>query len=310
MKTAFLYAGQGSQKPGMGLDFYNAHPTFRDIFDSAQVSFDLKEVCFEDSENRLSDTRFVQPCMVAFAAGVTRLLFDAGAVPDYVAGLSLGEYSALCAAGVWDARDAIRIAERRGQAMHDAAVGIDCAMVAVLKLSREDLQQACDEASSCGVVEIANYNCPGQLVIAGEAAAVGIAAELAKAAGARCMPLKTSGPFHTSLLAPAAETLEQYFKTISFGEMQIPVLFNTFGDLMGQKCPISEILQKQVCSSVYMEDIIRRLSDLGVTKIVEIGPGAVLSGFVRKTVPEIQTCAINTCADFEAALSFIKEDTL
>lgn len=301
MKTAFLYAGQGSQRAGMGRDFYDAYPAFREVFDSAQVSFDLKEACFTDSEGKLSDTRFVQPCMVAFAAGVTRLLYDRGLRPDYAAGLSLGEYSALCAAGVFDARTAIKVAEFRGNAMFEAARGIDCAMIAVLKLERAQLQAICDEASALGVVEIANYNCPGQLVIAGETAAVNRAAEASKAQGARCMPLNTGGPFHTSLLGPASKTLEEYFKTISFGDMSFPVLFNCLGDFMGKGDTMPSLLQRQVCGGVYMEDIIRRLAGLGVERIIEIGPGKTLAGFVRKTAPEIKVCSIDSSADFEEA---------
>lgn len=308
MKTAFLYAGQGSQKAGMGADFYEAYPSFRNIIDNAKVSFDLKEVCFTDSEGHLADTRYVQPCMVAFAAGITALLAENGITPDYVAGLSLGEYSALQAAGVFDAQTAITVAERRGIAMYDAAQGIDNAMVAVIGFERQQVQKICSETSSEGVVEISNYNCPGQVVIGGEAKAVNIAAARAKELGARCMLLKTSGPFHTSLLSKAAETLEEYFKTVSFGQMQIPVLFNCLGDVMGDGDTIAGLLQRQVHKSVYMEDTIKRLQSLGVTKIIEIGPGKVISGFVRKTAPEIETCVVDKCEDLEKAVAFIKED--
>jgi len=307
MKTAFLYAGQGSQKAGMGADFYETYPSFRNIIDSARVSFDLKEVCFTDSENHLADTRYVQPCMVAFAAGITALLKERGIVPDYAAGLSLGEYSALQASGVFDAQTAITIAEKRGIAMYDAAQGIDNAMVAVIGFERQQVQAICGEASSEGIVEISNYNCPGQVVIGGEANAVNIAAAKAKELGARCMPLKTSGPFHTSLLNKAAETLEEYFKTITFGEMKIPVLFNCLGDVMGGEDTISNLLQRQVCTSVYMEDTIRQLQTLGVARIIEVGPGKVISGFVRKTAPEIETFVIDKCEDLEKAVAFIKE---
>ena len=307
MKLAFLYAGQGSQHVGMGRDLYEQYPVFRDIFDGAPVDFDLKKLCFEGPEEQLSDTRYTQPCMVAFAAGVTALLCQAGIQPAMAAGLSLGEYSALQAAGVFDARTAIELVAFRGKVMAEAVTGRPCGMAAVLHLDREKLQAACAAASDLGVAEIANYNCPGQLVIGGDAAAVEKAGELAKEAGARrVVPLKVSGPFHTSLLAPAGDALRARFCTESFGEMKIPVLFNCLGREMGENDTIPALLEKQVQSSVYMEDTIRRLEELGVDTIVEIGPGKALSGFVKKTAPSIKTYAVETCADVVALSAALK----
>ena len=161
--------------------------------------------------------------------------------------------------------------------------------------------------STEGVVEIANYNCPGQLVIGGQKAAVDAAAAKAKELGAkRCLPLKVSGPFHTSLLAPAGDALRERFKTEPFGEMQFPVLFNCLGHEMGEGDTVPALLERQVQSSVYMEDTIRRMAELGVEMIVEIGPGKVLSGFVKKTVPAIKTCAVETCADIDALCEALK----
>jgi [acyl-carrier-protein] S-malonyltransferase len=302
MKVGFLYAGQGSQAPGMGKDLYEAYPVFQKIYDDAPVDFDLKETCF--SGENLNETRYTQPCMVAFAAGLTQILADAGICPDMAAGLSLGEYSALCAADVWDAPTAIRLAAFRGKAMTEAAAGIDSAMMAILSLDREKLQEACDKASLLGVVQIANYNCPGQLVIAGEKAAVEQAAAYAKELGARrALPLKTSGPFHTKLLEPASRALHDYFQTISFGEMRFPVLFNCLGDVKGENDTIQSLLERQVMSSVYMEDTIRRMAELGVDTFVEIGPGKVLSGFVKKTVEGVRTFAVTTAEDVEALVA-------
>ena len=203
MKLAVLYAGQGAQHPGMGKEFYEASPAFRAAFDSAALDFDLHRVCFEDPDGVLGQTQYTQPCMVAFACGVTAVLAEKGVQPAYTAGLSLGEYSALEAAGVFTAKQAIELAAYRGKAMADAAKGIACGMTAVLNLDRETLAQCCEQASALGCVQICNYNCPGQLVIGGEKAAVEQAAALAKAAGARrCIPLNVSGPFHTRLMAP------------------------------------------------------------------------------------------------------------
>ena len=301
MKLGFLYAGQGSQHPGMGADLYDAHPAFRAVLDSAEVDFDLKEVCFTDSQGLINQTRYTQPCMVAFAAGLTAVLREKGIVPAAAAGLSLGEYSALHAAGVFDAATAIKLVAFRGKAMEEAAAGRESAMVAVLNLDRAPLQEACDAASDLGCVVICNYNCPGQLVIGGEKAAVEKAAALAKEKGARrCLPLKVSGPFHTPLMAPAGAALAEHFKTISFHEPQIPVIFNCLGDVKDDPLTIPELLVRQVQSSVFMEDSIRKMTTMGVDAIVEIGPGKALSGFVKKTVPGFPVTAVETAADVEA----------
>ena len=307
MSLAFLYAGQGSQHPGMGADLYEAHPAFRAVLDAAGVDFDLKTTMFTDPDGVLNLTEYTQPCMVAFAAGMTALLAERGIVPDYAAGLSLGEYSALQCAGVLTAPQAISLAAFRGKAMAAAAAGRPCGMTAVLGLDREKLQEACRQAAGAGVVEIANYNCPGQLVIGGEQAAVDKAAALAKELGAkRCLPLKVSGPFHTSLLAPAGDALREKFKETAFGAMRIPVLFNCLGREMGPEDTIPALLEKQVQTSVYMEDTIRRLAELGVDTIVEIGPGKALIGFVKKTAPAIKTYAVETCADLDALSAALK----
>ena len=192
MKLAVLYAGQGAQHPGMGREFYEDFPAFRAAFDSAALEFDLHRVCFEDPDGVLNQTEYTQPCMVAFACGVSAVLAEKGVQPSYVAGLSLGEYSALEAAGVFTAKQAIELAAYRGKAMADAAKGIDCGMTAVLNLDRDALTVCCEEASALGCVQICNYNCPGQLVIGGEKAAVDKAAELAKAAGAS--PSRSAAP--------------------------------------------------------------------------------------------------------------------
>lgn len=307
MSLAFLYAGQGSQHPGMGADLYEAHPAFRAVLDAAGVDFDLKTTMFTDPDGVLNLTEYTQPCMVAFAAGMTALLAERGIVPEYAAGLSLGEYSALQCAGVFTAPQAISLAAFRGKAMAAAAAGRPCGMTAVLGLDREKLQEACRQAAGAGVVEIANYNCPGQLVIGGEQAAVDKAAALAKELGAkRCLPLKVSGPFHTSLLAPAGDALREKFKETAFGAMRIPVLFNCLGREMGPEDTIPALLEKQVQTSVYMEDTIRRLAELGVDTIVEIGPGKALIGFVKKTAPSIKTYAVETCADLDALSAALK----
>ena len=311
MKLGFLYAGQGSQHPGMGADLYEAFPAFREVLDAAQaeVDFDLKRTCFEDPEGVLNQTRYTQPCMVAFAAGLTAVLRERGIVPAAAAGLSLGEYSALHAAGVFDARTAVRLVAFRGKAMEEAAKGHDSAMMAVLGLDREPLQAACEAAGDLGTVVIANYNCPGQLVLGGDRAAVEKAAALAKERGAkRCMPLKVSGPFHTPLMKPAGEALECYFRSVPFEAPGIPVLFNCLGREKEPGDAIPALLVRQVQSSVYMEDTIRRMAALNLDALVEIGPGKALSGFVKKTVPGFPVYAVETVQDVEALEQLVKEN--
>ena len=307
MKLAFVYAGQGSQHVGMGKDFYEEFPLFAQVFDHAPVDFDLKKLCFEGPEEQLSQTRYTQPCMAAFAVGVTDLLYQEGIRPQLAAGLSLGEYSALYAAGVFSRGTVISTVALRGRAMEEAAAGLDCSMTAVLGLDREKLQQACDGAAELGTVQICNYNCPGQLVIGGEKAAVDKAGELAKELGAkRCMPLKVSGPFHTRLMKPAGDVLAAHFKTIDFQPMALPVYFNCLGGPMDAGDNIPALLERQVQSSVYWEDTIRRMEAEGVDTVVEIGPGKALSGFFKKTAPGIRTCHIDTAADFHSVVSALK----
>ena len=188
-------------------------PAFRAVLDSAPVDFDLKQPCFDGPEDRLNDTRYTQPCMVAFAAGVTALLEGGGHRPRLYRRPQPGEYSALHCAGVLDAPPPSPLVAFRGQAMADAVKDRPCGMAAVLNLDRDALKQVCEEASDAGVVECTNFNCPGQIVISGDAAAVDRAGELAKAAGAkRVLPLKVSGPFHTSLMAPAGDALREKFR--------------------------------------------------------------------------------------------------
>ena len=311
MKLAILYAGQGAQHAGMGKDLYESEPLFRTALDAADASvdFDLKQLCFEGPDETLSQTQFTQPCMVAFAAGLTAVLKDKGIEPAAVAGLSLGEYSALCCAGVFDAATAVSLAAFRGKAMEQAVTGRPCGMAAILGLDREALGAACAQAAQTtgGVVEIANYNCPGQMAIAGDQAAVDAACEAAKDAGAkRCVPLKVSGPFHTSLMAPAGDALREKFKEVSFGEMSCPVYFNCLGGPKTDSDTIPALLEKQVQSSVYMEDIIRRMAEDGVDAFLEVGPGKTLAGLVKKTVKGAAVRSVETAEDLAAALEWLK----
>lgn len=310
MKLAFVYAGQGSQHAGMGKDLYEQYPAFRAVLDEAPVEFDLKGLCFEGPEEKLSQTRYTQPCMVAFAVGVTKLLRESGIEPEMVAGLSLGEYSALYAAGVFSEKDVISLAAFRGKAMEEAVGGRACGMVAVMGMEREPLRAVCLEAAQGEVVEITNLNCPGQIVISGDAAAVERASALAQARGARrCVPLKVSGPFHTSLMKPAGDALAARFGSVEFGALTIPVVFNATGRPMAAGETIPALLERQVQSSVHFEDSVRYMEAAGIDTVLEIGPGKVLSGFVRKTSKAMRTFAVEDVASLEAAVQELKGET-
>ena len=306
-KIGFVYAGQGSQVVGMGKSFYDNYQVAKDVFDQIDLDIDVKKLCFEGPIEELSKTSNTQPCMVAVAVVATKLLKENGINPDYVAGLSLGEYSALNAAGVLDDQTAINLVRFRGQAMGEAAAGIESKMIAIIGLDRDLLNEAVNEASELGVVSIANYNCPGQLVIGGEAKAVTKASELALEKGARrAIPLNTSGPFHTKLLEAASVKLKERFETVTFNEMKVPVIFNSTAKELAEDTTVAKMLEKEVMSSGYFEDSIRYMIANGVDTIIEIGPGKVLSGFVRKIDRKIKTYQVEDQASLEKTLAGLK----
>ena len=287
MKLAILYAGQGSQHPGMGKDLYEAYPAFRAAFDAAALDFDLHSVCFEDPDGVLNQTEYTQPCMVAFAAGVTAVLQENGVKADDLAGLSLGEYSALQAAGVFTAKQAVELAAYRGKAMADAAKGIDCGMTAVMNLDRDALAKCCEEASALGVVQICNYNCPGQLVISGAVEAVDAACEKAKAAGARrALRLPVGGAFHSPLMEPAKQELEKAINEAPFQAPVCPVYQNVDAKPYTDPAQIKANLIAQLTAPVRWTYIVKNMLADGVTEFTELGPGTVLQGLIKKVNPE------------------------
>ena len=297
LKTAFLYAGQGSQKTGMGKDFYEKYDSFRAAFDSADLDFDIHEICFDNPDNKLIQTEYTQPCMVAFACGVTEVLKEKGINPDYVCGLSLGEYSALYCAGVMDAKTTIETVAYRGKVMAESSRGIETGMEAVIGLDKYKVKKCCEDvaARTRKIISVCNLNCPGQVVIGGEKSAVDEACRLCKESGAkRCLPLQVSGPFHTAYMKLAGDKLGEYLKSIDMKLMQVPVLFNYIGGEMLPGENIKDLLVKQIQNPVLMEDCIRYLFDNDVQRFVEIGPGTALTGFVKKTAKDIGI------ADFEA----------
>ena len=313
MKLGFLYAGQGSQKVGMGKDLYEAYPAFREVLDNAAPGFDLKTVSFEGPAEVLNETKYTQPCMVAFAVGMTKVLKNLGIEPVCAAGLSLGEYSALYATGVFTEQQVIPLVQFRGNAMQTAVSGRECKMIAVLGLDKETIFAGCEkvkaELEAAGksiIAEPANFNCPGQITVSGDAEAVDMAAEVLKEMGAkRCLPVKVSGPFHTSLMKPAGDALAERFQSENFGDMKFPVIFNCIGREKKEDETIPALLEQQVQKSVYFDDSIRAMVELGVDAFVEIGPGKTLSKFVQKTTPDIPVYGVETVEDIEKLLEII-----
>ena len=306
-KTAFMFPGQGSQCVGMGADFYEACPKARAVYDMASelIGIDMKRLCFEENEH-LDQTEFTQIALLTTGMAMEQSIRACGLTPDVTAGLSLGEYNAIVSAGGMEMADAMKVVRRRGILMEEAVPAGEGAMAAVLGMEAAKIEEILSGISGA---YIANYNCPGQLVIGGEKAAVEKAAELAKAAGARrCIPLKVSGPFHTRPMHPAGDALAKRFASEHFGEMETPVLFNCLGREKADSDSIPALLEKQVQSSVYMEDTLRRLGELGVTDILEVGPGKALSGFVKKTLgADVHCTAVETAEELEAFLTSWKE---
>lgn len=313
MKTVFLYAGQGSQKAGMGKDMYEAFPEYREVIDSLELSFDLKHMMHEEAKEILSQTQYTQPCMAAFAAGVTKVLKGKGIVPEGACGLSLGEYGALYAAGVFNAEDYVKITEFRGSAMARAAKGKEYSMSAVLGMEAGIIEEACEACQDMGFVKLVNYNCPGQYVICGEESAVTVVEAYLKDKGAkRCVRLNVSGPFHTKYMKPAAEELREYLNKTDFKEPQIPVALNATGDFYAPGEDLKALLEEQIQKSVYFESDIMRFLEAGAEEFVEIGPGSTLSGFVRKIAKsagkEVSVVSIDTAEDLKKFIAGKEEE--
>jgi [acyl-carrier-protein] S-malonyltransferase len=282
---AFLFPGQGSQKVGMGRALAEAHPVCRATFEEADDALGqaLSRLCFEGPEEQLVLTENTQPAILAVSIAMYRLLRERGLSPDVVAGHSLGEYSAHVAAGTLSFADALRTVKRRGRYMQDAVPFGAGAMSAVLGLDAGLVEQACREASQGEVVSPANLNAPGQVVIAGEVGAVSRAGERAKALGAkRVIPLPVSAPFHCALMAPAEERLAPELRAMRVSDPRVPVVANVDATFKRGAAAAIEALVRQVSRPVLWEASIRNLASAGVRTYVEVGPGTVLSGMVKK----------------------------
>ena len=296
----------------MGKALYEKHPIAKQHFDLANkiLGFDITEIMFNGTDEELKQTKVTQPAVFLHSV-ISALCLGQDFNPEMAAGHSLGELSALTATRCLSFEDGLKLVAARAIAMQKACEAAPGTMAAIIALADDVVEKICREVSEeTGETVIpANYNCPGQLVIGGEKAAVDKAAALAKEAGARrCIPLKVSGPFHTRLMAPAGDALAKRFASESFGEMQVPVLFNCLGREKAEQDSIPALLVKQVQSSVYMEDTLHRLGELGVDHILEVGPGSALAGFVKKTLPGVVCASVETPEQLNAALTAWKEE--
>jgi len=299
-KIAFVFPGQGAQAVGMGKDAYDASAAAKDIFDRADAAlgFALSKTIFGGPEDELRQTALTQPALLTTSVALLEIYKAQGVKPDFVAGHSLGEYSALVAAGVLGFEDAVRLVRSRGLFMEQAVPGGQGAMAAVLGAEREPLAALCrDITASVGLVELANVNCPGQIVVSGTAAGVAAVGERGKEAGAkRVVPLEVSGPFHSSLMQPAADRLAGELAKAEFRDAEVPVVANVNALPVTSGAEIRELLVRQVVSPVLWEETVRWLIGQGVGTFVEIGSGTVLAGLIRKIDKSVQIVSVNTAA--------------
>lgn len=297
-KLVFMFPGQGSQYVGMGKEFYDKIPVCKEVFDLAGEAsgLDVAKLCFEENE-QIHITEYTQIAMLTAEAAIFAALKEKGYVPDVTAGLSLGEYGALIASGVMEMKDAFAVIRKRGIYMQNA-YPTGGAMSAVLGMDYEIIEEVCENTE--GTVSVANYNCPGQIVITGEKAAVDAAGAALKERGAkRIVPLKVSGPFHSPMLKGAGAQLGEALKNVKIAEQFIPYVANVTADYVTKAEEVKPLLEKQVAASVRWQQSIERLIADGADTFVEIGPGKTLSGFMRKINRNVTVYNIDKMEDFE-----------
>ena len=298
-KVAFMFPGQGAQYVGMAKEFYDNNEKSKAIFETASkaVGLDIESLCFEENTD-INITEYTQIAMLTAEIAMMQAVLDLGIKPDVTGGLSLGEYAALVASGVMDFEDCAKVVRKRGIYMQDEVPAGQGAMAAVIAMDADKILEVCNQVD--GVVGIANYNCPGQIAISGEKAAVEKASELLKEAGAkRCIPLNVSGPFHSPMLAGAGEKLAKELEQVEIHDIAIPYVTNVTGDFVTDKNDVKELLATQVSNSVKWIQCVEAMLRDGVDTFVEIGPGKTLSSFVKKINKEVTIVNVDKYADLE-----------
>ncbi|MEJ5251846.1 MAG: ACP S-malonyltransferase [Chthonomonadetes bacterium] len=307
---ALVFPGQGSQTPGMGKSVAEEFGSARCVYEEADeiLGYRLSALCFEGSEEELRQTVHAQPALFVTSIAIWHVLRElVDPKPVCVAGHSVGEYAALVAAGVLDWQDGLKLVQARARAMQEAAERTPGTMAAVLGLDADAVEAACKEASSAGVVVVANLNCPGQIVISGQSEAVAKAGELCKAKGAkRVIPLRVSGAFHSPLMQDAAERFREALQAVTFHPPKVPVVANRTADVLPEDTDFVALMTEQLLNPVRWEESVRRMWDLGARLFVELGPGDVLSGLVRRTVAEAQTLGVHTAEDVRRAAEVLR----
>lgn len=301
-KIAFIYPGQGAQKIGMGMDFYKQFATAKEVYEKATawLGMNMKELCFEEND-RLNLTQYTQAAMVTTSMAMEKVLEERGVHPDITAGLSLGEYCAVATAGAMSLKDAIVTVRRRGILMEQAVPAGQGGMAAVLGMEAEAIENVVDPIEN---VSIANYNCPGQIVITGMKDALGTAMEALKEAGAkRVVELVVSGPFHSPMLTEAGEKLAAELDGVNLNKVNIPYVTNVTAELVTDTEPIKGLLARQISSPVRWQQSVERMLAEGVDTFIEIGPGRTLTGFLKKINRDVTALNIETVADMEEVLA-------
>ncbi len=305
-RIAFIFPGQGAQSCGMGKDFYEQSETARQVFDKASelLGFSMTELCFTEND-RLDITEYTQAAMVTTSIAMMKVLEEKGVTPDVTAGLSLGEYCALAAAGVMSEEDAITTVRQRGILMQQAVPAGEGAMAAILALDAQAIEEVTDKIEG---VWIANYNCPGQIVISGKKAAVEEACEKLKEAGAkRTVMLNVSGPFHSGMLVEAGRKLGEVLKTVQINDPKIPYVANVNASYVGSADQVKDLLERQVSSSVRWQQSVEAMINDGVDTFIEIGPGKTLAGFMKKINRGVKTLNIEKFEDVDKTVEALQQ---